>query len=313
MNAVGRKAPRRSVETGFSAMRGRTSSLAARQTLLKKQLPPRAAERERAGRILELRLSYRICRAFTLLDDDACHRPPCLATLNENSLLSAEQETELFVHMHHCWFQADALRRRLVPRSPSTALLAMIESRLSLALEIRNTLLRVFLKLAVSLVGPFLNRQHPFEELYSEAAVALLRAVELYDPERGCRFSTYATTAIRRALERFVTNEYKRLRRCGAGELLDAAPAPHATTSVDDRRRAAAVETLDRMLAHLPDREQSILQARFGLAAGCQSHSLQQIADRLGISRERVRQLETRALQRLRTSPEARKLARSYA
>jgi RNA polymerase primary sigma factor len=265
-----------------------------------------SAGQARARRLLALPLAYHVCREFAVLSDDLA--PPALAHLDEASLLAAEEEAALFVRMNYCLFQADALRRLLCPSAPTPSLLRRIEGLLAAAEQIRNCLLRVFLKLAVSQIGPFLSRRHPFDELYSEAAAALLRSVQGFHPDRGCRFSTYATTAVRRALERHVTGSHKHARRFMPAEHLDTLPARKRSTAADDARRAESHCAMQRMLRRLSQREQAILRDRFGLAPGGEASSLQQIALRLGVSRERVRQLETRALGKLRAMPDARQL-----
>ncbi len=199
--------------------------------------------------------------------------------------------------------------RGLTPPGRQTEeMLAEIEDCLATATELRDCLLRAFLKLAISLIGGFVSRQHGFDELLSEAAMALLRAVEKFDPDRGFRFSTYATPAVRRQLERFILKDHRDRHLMVRTAHLDALPAAGGPTRADDRRRQAAVTEMTGMLQRLDAREQAILQARFGLEPGSDPQSLQEVASRLGVCRERVRQLEARALERLRDMPEAMRL-----
>jgi RNA polymerase sigma factor (sigma-70 family) len=72
-----------------------------------------------------------------------------------------------------------------------------------------------------------------------------------------------------------------------------------AVNPVDELHRERLTGTLDSMLAHLSERERDVLSQRFGLA-GKPGHTLQEIADLLGLSRERVRQIQAGAIARLR-------------
>jgi len=272
---------------------------------------PRGLVRRRIRTILAQPLTYHVCRDFKRLHSQR----PLIAdfdrSLSERTMLPAERENELFVRLNYCKFRADILRRqlpadweaRLLPET--VALVAEIENYLAAASLLRDGLLRAFLKLAISLLGPFVGRQHGFEELLSEAAMALLRSVEMFDPDRGFRFSTYATPAVRRRLERYVTAEHKNRHTMLRSAHLDTMPTAARSTRSDDVRRAEAVAGLAAMLSRLDDREQMILKARFGLEPGRETQSLQEVAVQLGVCRERVRQLEARALEKLRQMPEA--------
>ncbi len=82
-------------------------------------------------------------------------------------------------------------------------------------------------------------------------------------------------------------------------------------TGVIDAERAvefAALRTqIDNLLGQLPDREATVMRLRFGLADG-NEHSLQQIGERLGLTRERIRQIEKATVARLRELPDAHRL-----
>ncbi len=287
-------------------------------------------DRERS--LLTQPLEYRVCRGFKRLHLLAREfRLPILPdyarAVDERTLLSREQEADLFVRMNYCKFRADILRRQwpeadegfprpirgLTPAARQAEqthddTMEEIEACLATARQLRDCLVRAFLKLAISLIGRFVSRQHGFEELLSEAAMALLRAVEKFDPDRGFRFSTYATPAVRRQLERFVQKDHQDRRQMVRTAHLNVLPAADSATRADDRQRQTAVTAMAKMLQRLDTREQAILQARFGLEPGSDPQSLQEVAGQLGVCRERVRQLEARAIERLRDMPEAARL-----
>jgi RNA polymerase sigma factor (sigma-70 family) len=79
---------------------------------------------------------------------------------------------------------------------------------------------------------------------------------------------------------------------------------PDAPSALDEIERSRLADQARRGLSRLDDRERSILTWRFGLDGG-EEHTLQEIGERLGLSRERARQLESRALAKLRTSTAA--------
>ena len=71
------------------------------------------------------------------------------------------------------------------------------------------------------------------------------------------------------------------------------------TTVEDEVHVSLREETLKKALAQLPEREREVLQLRYGLDGDPEPHSLEEIGRRLGLTRERVRQIESRALERL--------------
>lgn len=153
-----------------------------------------------------------------------------------------------------------------------------------------------------------------YEEAFSRAMAGLLRAAELFDPAHG-KFGTYAAWHIKSVLGRFFTN-LKRLKRGGGTAIhihLDA-PLPNGSTLADmipdestdtsGHRMFSADETKQSVrtwLDALDEREQAIIRARFGLDGG-QSQTLEQIALRYGLTRERIRQIEKKAMERLHSA-----------
>jgi RNA polymerase primary sigma factor len=139
------------------------------------------------------------------------------------------------------------------------------------------------------------------DELLSEAHITLLRCVEIFDVERGYRFSTYATNAIRHNLNRYISRQHKARQATREYVPTDTIPAPEC-----DNPRRREREYTDRMsrivkwIHKLDSREQTIVRSRFGLTQAPEKVTLQSLADQLGLSRERIRQLEIRALEKLR-------------
>ena len=131
--------------------------------------------------------------------------------------------------------------------------------------------------------------------------MTLLRCVEIFDADRGYRFSTYATNAIRHNLNRYVSRQHKL--RQSTREYV-ATDGPTSDTIENPRRRereySARMSGVSRWIRELDPREQTILKSRYGLTDDPSRVTLQSLADQLGLSRERIRQLEIRAIEKLR-------------
>ncbi len=211
----------------------------------------------------------------------------------------ASQEVALFRAMNWARFQAELLRRQLNPADIEDEAMAELTSLLQCATAIRNRLVCAYRRLAWPVVTRLANAAYPVDELMSEALVTLLRAVEKFDCDRGFRFSTYATHAMTRNLLRYVTRQRKLQTQFVACEHLDAVADQRRWTPLYQQRMAAAQVRLEELIGRLGPREQLIVRARFGLGESATCHTLQSIAERLGVSRERVRQLEVRAMARL--------------
>ena len=207
--------------------------------------------------------------------------------LDETSLLNAEEEASLFQQMHACKHQGESQQTE----------------------HLRNQLARVFMKLAISVARGFASDEFPLDELISEANVTLLRAIERFDWQRGFRFSTYLTHAVRRNLCRYITNRRKEKSRFIAAESLESASDPSLRTDAYEQEMSHALNCLDEMLTMLEPRENYILCSRFGYGEGQEKQTLKVVAEQLGVSRERVRQLERRSLAKLQALANQRHLS----
>jgi RNA polymerase primary sigma factor len=144
--------------------------------------------------------------------------------------------------------------------------------------------------------------------LVSEGNVTLIRASEQFDFGRGVRFSTYATWAITNNFVRLFPTDRRRRTRFATGreELFQILADHRDNGSADANDQEQSRYIIRKMLGTLSVREQTILVRRFGLAGDAQT--LTQVGQELGISKERVRQLESRALDKLRAHVEVQKL-----
>jgi RNA polymerase nonessential primary-like sigma factor len=236
--------------------------------------------------------------------------------------------------------------------------------------EARQKMIEHNLRLVVNVAKQYINRGVPLLDLVEEGNLGLMHALEKFDPERGFRFSTYATWWIRQNVERAIMNQSRTIRlpvhvikdmnivlrarrhleMHGNGEPraediahllgrstedvrralshnehlasldapLDIDPllsigesiADESATAPDARLANVEIEDLVReWLAQLNAKQRTVIERRFGLS-GAEVVTLEQLADSLGVTRERVRQIQLEALAQLRKILRRRGLSR---
>jgi len=191
--------------------------------------------------------------------------------------------------------------------------------------EAIDLLISANLAYVVHIAKKFRGRGLPFEDVIAEGCVGLLKAIRHYRAESGTRFMTYASFWVRKEILAAISEQphtfhvprYAREHGCNTPRLLrlDVPEYSEGEPSVADSLRhhdplpvealieRGQVRRLRRLLLRLEPRDQAVLAWRYGLG-GQPEQTLNEIAQRLGISRERVRQIEVSALARLREASE---------
>jgi len=222
-------------------------------------------------------------------------------------VLTARQEQFLFRKYNYLKFQAEQMRCRLDGNLPSGRKLTEIRSCLAQAHEINNILIRSNLRLVISTARKHVHANDKMAEYISEGNLTLMNAVEKFDFSRGFKFSTYATWAIVKRFASLAIRENRQQIPSLTQEELESVEQAQPVDSNHVVAVESARSSLEQVIQQtLDDREQIIVRQHYGLIKQTeitgqkQPRSLSQIAALVGLSKERVRQIELVALGKLR-------------
>jgi RNA polymerase primary sigma factor len=229
--------------------------------------------------------------------------PAYLRRLYDIPLLTAEQEVDAFRRYNFLKFKtARAIEALDVCAVTERDLEAIAE--LTAAYEaVRSRIVEANLRLVVSIARKHVGWSPRFFEVISDGNISLMRAVEKFDFGRGFKFSTYASWAIMKNYARSVPEEhYHRARYVtGQDEVIDATSGAD-TDQAAEMDRAALTEALREGMRDLTERERTIVAGHFGLFGADEACTLEELGKRFGVTKERVRQIERRAIGKMKAS-----------
>jgi RNA polymerase primary sigma factor/RNA polymerase sigma factor len=155
--------------------------------------------------------------------------------------------------------------------------------------------------LVVSIAKRYVGPVCDFFELVSDGNMSLIRAVEKFDLSRGNRFSTYASWAIMKNFARTIPGLLRRHGRfcTSQPEMFSAVEDVRADHYEQESAQIQRESQVARLLNRLDDRERQIVTSRFGLARGHEPLKLKQVGAAMGVTKERVRQIQWRAMRKL--------------
>ncbi|MBL4885350.1 MAG: sigma-70 family RNA polymerase sigma factor [Planctomycetaceae bacterium] len=228
-------------------------------------------------------------------------------------LLTVKQEYHLFRKMNYLRYLAEQIRKNPPGKESNNDFRIgqpreqgnpgqQFQANLCVALSIRNYIVTANLRLVISIAKKLVDANNSLEDLFAQGNVPLIRAVEIFDFERGIRFSTYATWAVRNHLYRITKKSRKHHQSFVTGDTgyFEGCRDRRATKADSEATQLNVFRMLESVIHKLSDRDQIIVSERFGLFdAGSSPRTFREIGVSLGISTERVRQLLHRSLERL--------------
>ncbi len=223
--------------------------------------------------------------------------------INSTPVLTRQQETELFKRYNFCKFLALKEKTAISLTSPNSKNLRRAERFIAEAARLKNILIEANLRTVAAIASKH-SSAHNLGDLISEGNLALMDAVEKFDYTRGVRFATFGSWIIAKDFAKKSPYKQKTLTTTAGFDLsyLPSAQPAGSTVEIVEKAYRSLNEVIEN---ELDEREQYIIRYHFGLIGSTvkkDARSLKQIGDELGISKERVRQIELIALQKLRKS-----------
>jgi len=225
-------------------------------------------------------------------------------------LLSGAEERVLFLQYNYARFRVSELQIEIGNSEPTPEQAREVLKWYRTAVRYREQIAETNLALVLAMAKRTRMSEVDFADLVSEGNMALLRSVDKFDCGRGFKFSTYACRAILKAFSRQGMKLSKYRQRFPT----DFDPALEKSNHLENLRRENELEAADEVKhvvlnneADLTDVEQTVIHHRFGLdlPEDQEPMTLEQVGQIIGVTKERVRQIQNKALEKIRLALEA--------
>jgi RNA polymerase primary sigma factor len=227
---------------------------------------------------------------------------PMAMTRGRRVRLSAAEESVLFLRYNYARYRLHELVEAQLKRVTMARGREMIHW-FQRAMEARADLVRANLALVLAMAKRTKIPNVEFGEVVSEGNMALLRAVEKFDVARGFKFSTYGCRAILKSFNRLATKT-GRYRQRFPMEFDPEMERSDYDANRHEMQREANIEAVREVIfknrAGLTDVERTVVIERFAIGGGHEKRTLSQIGKMVGLTNERVRQIQNQALDKIR-------------
>jgi RNA polymerase primary sigma factor len=228
---------------------------------------------------------------------------------NKSVLLTGAQERILFLKFNYARFRMRTVQIAIGKARPDLAQARELLQWHSIAAAFREQIAETNLALVLAMAKRVRIMDGEFADLVGEGNMALMRSVDKFDCERGFKFSTYACRAILKAFSRHGMKSTRHRQRF----ITDFDPAFERSDHLETRRAEFIADSADEV-RHLMDTneadltsvERTVIGHRFGVGSPSQAPTLtlEQVGQIIGVTKERVRQIQNKALAKLRSTIE---------